>query len=149
MLLLRLKMALKARFGLTDAKLQAYRCADFSAVVPGAIGARRIERLPRYFWRSCILVSVFSIPSVALQMFAGSILLAVGVPAVNAEGVGVYCRIMVATAWLTLLDNHLEVLVINTGYVKTAALNALICGLGVEVNKSLARVLRCRCLVVV
>jgi len=40
---------------------------------------------------------------------------------------------MVATAWLTVLDNHLEGLFINLGYVKTAALNGFVCGIGVDV----------------
>ena len=104
----------------------------YANVVPGAIGAQRSDRLPMYFRRSVLLVAIFILPSIVLQMFADSILLALGVPAVNAEGVGEYCRLMVATAWLTLLDNHFEVLFCRLGFVKMANLNALLSGLGVE-----------------
>ena len=64
-------------------------CCYFGAVVPGAIGSGRADRLPRYFWRSTLLVSIFLIPSVIMQMFADVILLALGVPAINAAGVGI------------------------------------------------------------
>ena len=109
-------------------------CSYFANVVPGALGAGRSDRLPRYFWRSCVLVSLFILPSIALQLYADGILLAIGVPAVNAAGVGLYCRYMVVTAWLSLIDNHLETCFINLGFVKTATLNALVTGLGVEVG---------------
>ena len=104
----------------------------YENVVPVAIGARRDDRLPMYLRRSVLLVAIFIMPSMVLQMFADSILLTLGVPAVNAEGVGEYCRLMVATAWLTLLDNHFEVLFCRLGFVKMANLNALLSGLGVE-----------------
>ena len=105
----------------------------YANVVPGAIGAQRSDRLPMYFRRSVLLVAIFILPSIVLQMFADSILLALGVPAVNAEGVGEYCRLMVATAWLTLLDNHLEILLMNNlKFVKMANFNSLLAGLGVE-----------------
>ena len=101
--------------------------------VPGAIGAQRDDRLPMYLRRSVLLVAIFIMPSMVLQMFADSILLTLGVPAVNAEGVGEYCRLMVATAWLTLLDNHLEILLMNNlKFVKMANFNSLLAGLGVE-----------------
>jgi Na+-driven multidrug efflux pump len=105
----------------------------YENVVPVAIGARRDDRLPMYLRRSVLLVAIFIMPSMVLQMFADSILLTLGVPAVNAEGVGEYCRLMVATAWLTLLDNHLEILLMNNlKFVKMANFNSLLAGLGVE-----------------
>ena len=109
-------------------------CSYFQAVVPGCIGADRLDRLPRYFWRSVLLTSVFILPSMVAQLFADSILAAVGVPADIVAGVGVYCRLMISTAWLTLLDNHLECCFVNLGFVHTATLNALITGLGVDVG---------------
>ena len=105
----------------------------YESVVPGAMGAKRDDRLPMYLRRSVLLVAIFIMPSMVLQMFADSTLLALGVPAVNAEGVGEYCRLMVATAWLTLLDNHLEILLVNNlKFVKMGTLNSLLSGLGVE-----------------
>ena len=106
----------------------------FANVVPAAVGARRMDRLARYLYRSILLVSVCLLPSIVLLCFAKEILLALGVPALNADGVGIYCRMMVATTWLSLLDNHLETLFINLGYVKMATLNALLTGLGLDVG---------------
>ena len=107
-------------------------CNYFQTVVPGAIGANRHDRLPRYFWRSVLLTSLCILPSIATQWFAEPILIALGVPRINAQGVGVYCHLMVATAWLSLLDNHLESLFVNLMFVKTATANALLTGLGVD-----------------
>lgn len=98
-------------------------CQYFSNVVPGALGAGRVDRVPRYFWRSTLLTSMCILPSIVALCFADVILAAVGVPPSNAQGVGVYSRYMVVTAWLTLLDNHLENCFINFRYVNTAAAN--------------------------
>ena len=64
-------------------------CNYFQTVVPGAIGANRHDRLPRYFWRSVLLTSLCILPSIVTQWFAEPILIALGVPRINAQGVGV------------------------------------------------------------
>ena len=108
-------------------------CSYFASVLPGCIGANRSDRIPRYFWRSVLLTSVFILPAVAVLLCAEPIMVAVGVPRINAQGVGVYARYMIGTMWLTLLDNHLEAIFINLSYVKIATLNALVTGIFVDV----------------
>ncbi len=90
--------------------------------MPGCIGAERTDRLPRYFWRSLLITCVLSTPIVALQFGSEAISRAVGVPAVNAAGVGRYCRLMIANTWLTVLDTHLQIVLLNLRYVKLAML---------------------------
>ena len=111
-------------------------CSYFATVLPGCLGAGRLDRIPRYFWRSILMTSVFILPAVTVLIYAEPVMLAVGVPRVNAVAVGVYARLMIATCWLQLLDNHLEALFINFKYVRLATLNALLSGVGINVGCS-------------
>ena len=51
----------------------------FFAVVPGCLGAGRKDRLPNYFFRSIVLVSIMLVPLAVLNAFAGAFYAAVGV----------------------------------------------------------------------
>jgi Na+-driven multidrug efflux pump len=105
----------------------------FATVLPGAIGAGRRDRVQRYFQRSVLYITVFWIPVVLLQIFAGDIMFAVGVPQATATDVGIYTRYMIPVGWLLMFECHLELIFVNLGYEKCSATNSLITGLGVDV----------------
>lgn len=71
----------------------------FATVVPGCLGAGRKDRLPNYFYRSLLLSFVVLTPLCILNLFAGELTAALGVAPELAEGVGVYCRLMVVTSY--------------------------------------------------
>jgi len=103
-------------------------------VIPGCIGAGREDRIPRYLQRSVFLSFSMMIPSYALQLAAGSIMQTFGVPTEHAQDVGVYCRIMIISSMISLLNSHLEMAFIILGYAKCATLNSFITGLGVDMT---------------
>jgi len=47
--------------------------------------------------------------------------------------VGVYCRLMIITAILLIIEIHFEAIFINLGYARCAAFNSLLTGIGVDV----------------
>ena len=59
-----------------------------------------------------------------------------GIEATIAEQVGVYCRLMLITSWLFLLDIHVETLFINLGYAKLTTINSFVTGFGVDITCS-------------
>ena len=73
----------------------------FATVVPGCLGAGRKDRLPNYFYRSLLLSFVVLTPLCILNLFAGELTAALGVAPELAEGVGVYCRLMVVTSYVS------------------------------------------------
>ena len=75
----------------------------FATVVPGCLGAGRKDRLPNYFYRSLLLSFVVLTPLCILNLFAGELTAALGVAPELAEGVGVYCRLMVVTSYAAQL----------------------------------------------
>lgn len=105
----------------------------FVTVVPGCIGAGRKERIPNYLRRSLLFVTMVMVPFFVLQLFARAILLKLGVPSDIAIEVGVYCRLMIITTLLLILEIHLECIFINLGYARCATFNSLITGIGIDV----------------
>merc|ERR1719440_2060136 len=108
--------------------------AYFANAVPGCIGAKRLDRLPRYLQRSVLLSSSFLLPSLVLQFFSVPIMRATGVPGDVAEAVGGFTRVMVAFGCLQILDNHMYVFFANMGYVKCVSCTSLFTGLGVHMS---------------
>jgi len=97
-------------------------CAYFSTNLPGCIGAGRKDRIPMYFKRSMVMTTLLMLPWYALQFFAGTIMVGVGVPPDIAAEVDVYCRLMVIAMWLLTLELHVESIFVNLGYTKCATL---------------------------
>ena len=106
--------------------------AYFRSVVPGCIGAGRVDRLPRYLHRSLLTTACMLIPTFVLLQYSEPIIARVGLPANSAREVGVYTRWMSLSLLISALDDHLECLCVNLGHVKFAAANALLTGCGVE-----------------
>ena len=104
----------------------------FATVVPGCLGAGRKDRLPNYFYRSLLLSFVVLTPLCILNLFAGELTAALGVAPELAEGVGVYCRLMVVTSYLLLLEIHLEIAFVNLGFARCSTFNSLLTGVGVD-----------------
>jgi Na+-driven multidrug efflux pump len=115
-------------------------CSYYNAVLPGALGANRSDRIPRYLYRSMLLAAVGIVPSVVLMCFAAPILSRVGVPETNARGVGAFCQLMVPVTFLTLIDNHLQATFMNLRYVRVVATTSLLTGLGIQVPVTVALV---------
>eukprot|EP00966_Prymnesium_polylepis_P146341 3379975-Prymnesium_polylepis.1 len=110
-------------------------CAGyFGAVVPGCIGAGRKDRIPTYLRRSLVLTSVCLTPFLALQFAASPVLVALSVPPHVAEAVGVYCRLMIVTALVQLLENHMKTIFVSLGYARSATVNSLVTGIGVDMT---------------
>ena len=108
-------------------------CSYFSNVIPGCIGAKRKDRIPTYFKRSMVLCTVLMTPMFILQFFADGIVRStLGAPDHIALEVGVYCRLMVVTSLLLLLEIHLENAFVNLGYAKCATFNSFVTGMGVD-----------------
>jgi len=103
-------------------------------VFPGCIGAGRADRIPRYLQRGIALSLLIMIPLFVLQIFSDHIMHALGVPQVNAHDVGVYCRLMVITAIMTILDGNIESAFVNLGYARSATLNSFVCGIGIDIG---------------
>jgi len=61
---------------------------------------------------------------------------AAGVDSKVAEDVGIYTRYNCFTWFLLLFEAHLEIAMVNLGYVKTCALNSLVTGCGVDIAGS-------------
>ena len=108
--------------------------AYIRTVVPGCVGAQRIDRIPRYFQRSMLLSFALLIPSLVLQLFSEQFLLAVNVPSDVAAAVGTYTRIMILTASIFLLECHLEQLFISLGFAKVDAFIGFLSGLGIDIG---------------
>ena len=108
--------------------------AYIRTVVPGCVGAQRIDRIPRYFQRSMLLSFALLIPSLVLQLFSEQFLLAVNVPSDVAAAVGTYTRIMILTACIFLLECHLEQLFISLGFAKVDAFIGFLSGLGIDIG---------------
>ena len=108
-------------------------CAYFQTVLPGCIGAGRKDRIPTYLYRSLAFSFLFMAPMFVLQFFAGDIFHAVGIEKGITDQVNVYCQLMTITGALLIVEVHLECLFINLGYVRCAALNSLLTGLGVDI----------------
>jgi len=105
----------------------------FITVLPGCIGAGRKERIPNYLRRSLLLVMSLMMPFFVLQFFAGQIFLKFGVPPEITVEVGVYCRLMIITAFFLNIEMHFECIFINLGYARCAAFNSFITGVGIDV----------------
>ena len=107
----------------------------FATVLPGAIGAGRHDRVRLYFQRSVAIITLlwllFVVP---LQLFAGTIMHAVGVPATISNLVGTYSMYMIPVGWMLMLEVHLELIFINLGFERCAAFNSLLTGLGVDIT---------------
>ena len=108
--------------------------AYIKAVVPGCVGAKRVDRIPRYFQRSMLLSFCLLVPSLFLQLYSERFLLAVHVPHEIATPVGIYTRVQIGTACLFLLECHLEQLFISLGYSTCDAFIGLVSGLGLDVG---------------
>lgn len=108
--------------------------AYIRTVVPGCVGAQRVDRIPRYFQRSCCLAFLLLIPSLILQLFSEALLRAVHVPGDVAIAVGTYTRLMIVTALIFLLECHLEQLFISLGYAKLDAFIGFVSGLFIDIG---------------
>lgn len=108
--------------------------AYFATVVPGSLGAGRKDRLPVYFRRSMLIELVLLFPMLALQFCSGPIMegLLGASPRIAAQ-VEAYTRLMVVTSLLLLLECHVEFMLINIGYARSATLNSFLTGLGIDV----------------
>lgn len=95
-------------------------CSYFFSVIPGCIGAGRQDRIPQYLKRSLLLSLMFLTPLLILQFWAGSILHVVGVSSQISSEVVIYCRWMVVTTVLLLLEIHLECTIINLGNCRSS-----------------------------
>lgn len=104
-----------------------------NATVPGCFGAGRSDRIPRYLQRHVVMTLLVMIPFYVMQLTSSSIMRGLGVPDGNANDVGVYCRIMVMTSMLTILDIGMECTTVNLGFAKSAAINSIVSGLGVDI----------------
>mmetsp|Transcript_27716 Transcript_27716/g.67212 ORF Transcript_27716/g.67212 Transcript_27716/m.67212 type:complete len:509 (+) Transcript_27716:178-1704(+) len=104
----------------------------FGAVIPGCIGAGKKERIPMYFRRSLLLTTACILPFLALQLAAAPVLGAVRVPPDVAAAAGVYCRLMILTSLLLLLETHLKIVFVSLGYAHAATLNSILTGVGVD-----------------
>jgi Na+-driven multidrug efflux pump len=104
-----------------------------TAVISGCVGANRSDRIPIYLRRSLLFTAALMLPSFVLQFFAGSILARLGVPPDICADVQLYCRWMVITASMLLVELHIEIIFVNLGYARSAMLNSLLTGLGVDV----------------
>lgn len=111
---------------------QSGTLAYFRNVIPGCIGAGRKDRLPSYFRRSVLFSLLSMLPFYILQFLAADIMSACGVPRVNAEDVGCYCRLMIMTSMVQLVNSHMESAFNNLGYAKCSTLNSFLTGLGVD-----------------
>eukprot|EP00928_Gymnodinium_smaydae_P029431 TRINITY_DN22170_c0_g1_i1.p1 TRINITY_DN22170_c0_g1~~TRINITY_DN22170_c0_g1_i1.p1 ORF type:complete len:520 (+),score=59.05 TRINITY_DN22170_c0_g1_i1:45-1562(+) len=107
--------------------------AYFSNVVPGCIGAKREDRIPRYVQRSILLTYICMIPMLVLQFFAGRIMHVLGVPIDTCRDIDEYCRWMVIMAVLLVVCSHLDCLFVNMGYAKCTTFNSFLTGLGIDV----------------
>lgn len=103
------------------------------SVIPGCIGAGRMDRIPAYFWRSVLFSTFALIPSLICCWFAGEIMGLVGVEDRLLPGISTYCRLMSVTAVMLLLECQVEQLFMNLGYSRAAAFNSLVTGMGVDV----------------
>lgn len=112
--------------------------AYMRAVIPGCVGAGRADRIPKYFQRSMVLSLCLTIPSLVLQLFASPILRSVNVPDDIARAVGEYTCLMILTAVLFVLEQHLEQMFIALGYTRCDACIGLVTGVGVDVGCSYA-----------
>ena len=102
--------------------------------IPGCIGAGRKDRIPRYLQRSLLMSVTVMIPFFALQFVATSLMKHSGVPAANAEDVGIYCKTMLAACLLNLFNSHLECIFLNFGYAKYATLISFASGMVVHMS---------------
>ena len=89
----------------------------FATVVPGCLGAGRKDRLPNYFYRSLLLSFVVLTPLCILNLFAGELTAALGVAPELAEGVGVYCRLMVVTSYAAQLRRNCGAIMAQPGAI--------------------------------
>eukprot|EP00457_Paulinella_chromatophora_P004936 gb/GEZN01004949.1/.p1 GENE.gb/GEZN01004949.1/~~gb/GEZN01004949.1/.p1 ORF type:complete len:584 (-),score=60.52 gb/GEZN01004949.1/:76-1827(-) len=108
-------------------------CEYIASVIPGCVGAKRMDRIPMYLKRSVALTCFMLIPVTVLQFFSSYILMAVNVPADVATDVRIYCLLMIPVAFLMMVDVHIETLFFNLGHGPSAMVNSLLCGLGVDV----------------
>eukprot|EP00931_Biecheleriopsis_adriatica_P095290 TRINITY_DN68924_c0_g1_i1.p1 TRINITY_DN68924_c0_g1~~TRINITY_DN68924_c0_g1_i1.p1 ORF type:complete len:528 (+),score=95.23 TRINITY_DN68924_c0_g1_i1:213-1586(+) len=112
------------------------------SVVPGCIGAGRMDRLARYTHRSLLLSLCTMIPFFVLQFLSGSIMRSLGVPPTNADDVNLYCRWMVIATVVNMLGMHLEQVMVNLGYARSSTFTSFLSGLGVQVTCSYFFILR-------
>jgi len=120
-------------FNCTSLMILIGGCNYFTTVIPGCIGAGRKDRIPHYLRRSLLLVTMMMSPFFVLQLFAGPILEKCGVPSHITVEVAVYCRLMIVTALLLILEIHLENIFINLGYARCATFNSFVTGVGIDV----------------
>merc|ERR1719193_2777577 len=94
---------------------------------------RHKNRILRYLRNSLLLLTVTMAPVFVLQLFAGLIVENCGVPSDIADEVGVYCRLMIVTSLLLILEIHLQSIFINMGHARCVTLNSLVTGIGIDV----------------
>ena len=101
-------------------------------MVPGCVGAGRLDRIAGYTQRSMLLCAVTMAPVLVLQLFAGSIMEALGVESLIAAQAAIYCRLMIVSSCLLILELHLQAVFISLGYARAAAFNSLLSGVAVD-----------------
>jgi len=106
------------------------------SVVPGCIGAGRPDRIPTYFRRGVLLTLGLITPSLLLQFVAEPLMLALSVPPDVAAAAARYCRLMTLTALLLLIEMHVEIVFVSSGYARCATFNSLLTGLCADVGLS-------------
>ena len=79
-----------------------------NCVIPGCVGARHADRIPRCLQRGIVFSLLFLSPVFVLQFFAHPIAQGLGMLEVSARDVGRFCRLMIVTSALTVLDGHIE-----------------------------------------
>ena len=101
-------------------------------VIPGCVGAGRIDRVAGYLQRSLLLSAVTMLPILALQFVASPIMSTIGVQTDIAHQVGVYCRLMTVSSCLLIVEFHLQAVFVSLGYARCAAFNSFVSGIAVD-----------------
>jgi len=108
-------------------------CAYIPAMLGGAIGANRKDRIPSYVRRSIVLMNVVMIPSYILQFFSDKVLIACGIEEEIASEVVIYTRLLCILVFLNIVEYHMSFVYINIGYASVQTFNSMITGPGVDV----------------
>ena len=109
-------------------------CNYFATVLPGAVGANRRDRVRKYLHRSIATTTALMVPLLVLQLFSAQVMAAAGVPIEISLRKSASTRaLMVPVGYLMMIDIHAEIIFVNLGFVRCAALNSLVTGCGIDI----------------
>eukprot|EP00494_Astrolonche_serrata_P024900 UN25160 len=106
------------------------------AVVPGAIGAGRQDRIALYFVRSVILMFICIIPSFVIQIFSKQIMVAFGVVVEISKDVGVYCYWMLIASVFRIINLNIQSILQALDYNQIVAVINFITGFIIDMGFS-------------